>query len=174
MHGGAHRSEKDADSDAVAVVESVTFPRDKACQDGLHDFRQGQPTFDMEFGCVPNLGVTDTVGSEVEGTFVGDPVQRFGCLGYRNGVPERLEIALERTGTGSTCKPGRQRRGSVGRQSAVADLVGKIEDRLRSKTTVEVVMEKNLRCPLDEVEGNRCVGIEIAAHFSPPLPNASR
>jgi hypothetical protein len=91
-----------------------------------------------------HLGVHDAVRGQVQGALAGHPVHGVGPLHHADGVRERLQVAHQRAGVGRPPEPQAQRRGVVGRQVAVAELVGQLEHGLRAQAAVQVVVQENL------------------------------
>ncbi len=88
----AHTIEDEAD-DTTGLRSRGPDP----CVDGADDLIPGQPSVGIERRGEPQLGVNDTVGRQVDNGLVAHSLQRIGCLGYRQGVGEGFEIALERS-----------------------------------------------------------------------------
>lgn len=142
--GVPHRGEQGADADAVAVLAGQALAFAEALVDGLDDLFQGQPGFEVLFGCVADLGVDDAVGGQVLGALGGDPYEGLAGLHHADGVRERLQVAFERAGVGGFAEPGAEPvRVGLG-QGAVARLAGEVDDGPRADATVEMVVQQHL------------------------------
>ena len=111
--------------------------------DGPDDLVERQAAGDVLLGGVAHLGVHDVVGGEVLHALARDPGQGVGLLHHRDGVVEGLEVALQRARVGRLGEPAAQRLGALRRQ-LVPDLVGELDDRRRTQTAVEVVVQQRL------------------------------
>ena len=107
----------------------------------------------MELRGVAHLGVHHPVGGEVLDALAGDPVQPLHCLHHDQRLGERLEVTLERSGVGAVAEPAAELTCLVRRQPLITDGVGEIDDRLRSQSTVQVVMQERLWCTQQDVVG---------------------
>ncbi len=102
------------------------------------------PPLEVLFRREAHLRVDDAVVGEIEDAFPGDAFEPLGGLHDRDGVLERLEVALERSAVRRLPEPAGQAGLGVLREGVTA-LVGEVEDRRRTQATVEVVVEQNLR-----------------------------
>ena len=134
-----HRGDEGADSD-VATFAAVA----EACQGGLDDLVEGQPTFDVQLGCEPHLGVDDAVIGEILGAFGRNPVQGISGLHDAHGVGERLEVEDQIEAAGASDHPGGEFVRVMGGQFAVPVLLRQLDHGGWSDATVEVVVQQDL------------------------------
>ncbi len=100
-----HGRGEGSDPDALAPRRGVRLSLPEPRQGGVDDLLEGQAVHDVLFGRPADLGVDDAVVGEVLGRLAGHPGDALGRLHHRDGVRERLEIALQRAGVGAVAKP---------------------------------------------------------------------
>ena len=142
--GVSHRRDERADPDPVTSLGRVGLAPPETQQGGVDDLLEREPAVGVLFRRPAHLGVDDAVIGEVLGAFLGYSGYSLGGLHDRDGVHERLEVALERTRTGSIPEPAGQLLGIRRRQVPVADAVGELDHRARSDPTVEMVVQEHL------------------------------
>ena len=86
----------------------------------LHHLVKVKTLLHMQFRREPDLRVDDTVGGQILHAFRGDPDQRLPGLHHADGVRERLQIALERSGVRRLGEPAGQLAGVGAGQIRVA------------------------------------------------------
>ena len=96
-----------------------------------------------------NLGVHDTIGGKVDGTFVRHPLDRVAVLHDADGVGERLQVEHEVVAFCAAVEPRGQLVDIGRRQLGVAVLVGELDHRGGAQAPVEVVVQQSLRESLD-------------------------
>ncbi len=121
------------------------LPLTEAGVDGLDDVLEGQPLDEVLLGGVTALGVDHPVSGEVLDALARDPVQSLRRLHHGEGVVERLEVARQGAGVGTVAEPGSQALRFGGREAVVADVGRQVEDRRRTQSPVEVVVQQHLR-----------------------------
>ena len=114
-----------------------------------------EPGDGVELGREADLGVDDTVGGEILGALERHPLERVAVLHHADRVGERLEVQHEVVALGTAVEPRRELGDVVGRQAAVSELVGELDDGARAYATVEVVVEQRLGRTRDEVGVHR-------------------
>ena len=113
--------------------------------DGLHHLVQRQPLLRAQLRGHPHLGVDHAIGGEVHGALVRHPLDGIAVLHDADGVGERLQVEDEVVALGAAVEPGGQFVHVVGREVAVAVLVGQFDDGPRAQPAVEVVVQQHLR-----------------------------
>ena len=103
--GVAHRGQQGADPDRRARRPGLDRAGLEPGQHRLHHLGQLQAALEVLLRGEPHLGVDHAVGGQVEGALPGHPVQRVRCLHDRDGVGERLQVALQRAGVGRRDEP---------------------------------------------------------------------
>ena len=106
-----------------------------------------EAAFGMKFRCEPHLGVNDTVGCKIGGTFIRNPLERFRCLHDSDRVGEGFQVELEVKSISATLNPRGELIRDAGGETVVAELVGKLDNRQRPQTTVEMIVEEHLWRP---------------------------
>ena len=150
--------------DQRPVATSLLLALGEAVSHRLDHLRQRQPLLQVQLGGVADLGVDHAVGRQVEDALARHPPQRLGGLHHPDGVREGLQVALQRPAVRRVDEPAPQRVGVAGRQ-LMPRLHCQLQDRLGPQTTVEVVVEQHLRCPVDQVS-RRHGAIQPARHRS--------
>ena len=134
------------------MVRSVSAdPRPEAVEHGLHHLVERHALLGAQLGCEANLGVHDTVGGQILGALVGDPLDRIVVLHHADRVGERLEIQHQVVALGAPVEPGREVVDVGGRQILVSELLREFDDGRGADTAVEVVVEQRLGRPLDQI-----------------------
>ena len=105
----AHGGQQLADDDPAAGWPAI--PSSKPRWTAATTSSSVQPSGDVLLGGVAHLGVHDAVVGQVLDALAGDPGQRVGLLHHRDGVVERLEVALQRPGVRRLGEPAAQRVG---------------------------------------------------------------
>ncbi len=164
--GVPHRGEQAADPDPATGLGGPPGAQPEALQHRLHHRFQRQALLDVQLGGEPDLGVDDAVGGQVLGALGGHPDQRVHALQHGHRVPERLQVALQRTGVRRGQEPAAQLVGHRGRQALVADRVGQLEDRGRPQPAVQVVVQQDL--------GRVTDGVEVQRHGHPSQARTPR
>ncbi len=107
--GVAHRGEQGADPDrACRRRPRSASPSRKPASTASTTSGSDSPPSMCSSGAKRDLGVDDPVGGQVERALPGHPGQLLGGLHDRDGVRERLEVALERARVGGVAEPGAQ------------------------------------------------------------------
>src|SRR5450631_2509507 len=120
----------------------------------------------MELRGIANLGIDHPVGGEVPHALAGNPMQPVNCLHHDQSPLESGEVALERARVGTVAEPGPQCARLASRKPLVTNGVSQLDDRLRSQSTVEVVVQERFRRTQENVVGDHsglavdCVGAE--------------
>ena len=162
--GGAHRGQQRPHRDAVAGVRSNPLALREALEHGVDHLGQCEPAGDVQLGCEAHLGVHDPVGREVLRALRGHAHERRSGLHDADRVREGLEIALEGARVGRLDEPAAERDRIGGGQAVVAGLVGELDDRGRTQSTVEVVVQEGLGRPTNQVlrEGRAASGVRVS------------
>lgn len=134
---------------------SVADDAIEAGQYGLDNLVEAEPAFEMLFGCEPDLGVDDAVVGEVGGALLGDSGQRLGGLHHADGVLEGLQVSDQAAPGRSFDEPRRQLVGVRGGQLVVALFAGEIDHGLGADTAVEMIVQQDLGCGSNVLQG-RC------------------
>ena len=121
----------------------------EALQDGVEHLVQGQPGLDVELGGEAHLGVHEAVGGEVLGALGGHADDGVAVLHHADGVRERLQVEHEVVALGAAVEPRAEVVDVGGREAGVAVLRRQLDDGGGAQATVEVVVEDDLRRPLD-------------------------
>ncbi len=153
--GVAHRGDQLPDTDVVTCLLRGILALFDAVLHGLDGLLERQPARQMLLGSPPHLAVDDTVGGEILDEFPSDAGESLAGLHDPDGEIERLQVLDERTRIGALRDPvGEIIRRVLGDLEPC--LVGKLEDRRRPHTAVEVVVQRHLgeladRHPLQDV-----------------------
>src|SRR6185369_16720659 len=138
-------------------------PAREALQHRLHDRVDAEAAGGVEMRSEPDLRVDDAVLREVLDVLVRDALEARGRLQERDRVAEALEVLREAPPRGAGREPVRERLLLAAREIGVPDPVGELEDRPRAEGPVEVLVQRDLRGPADELaiegavlRGGRC------------------
>ena len=153
--GLAHRRHQLANDDRATVGRRPIHARSKPIGHRVDDRVEAEPTAGRQLGRIADLGVDHPVGRQVLGALGRDPRDRRRRLHDPDGVGERLEVELERLAVGAAPDPGGQLVRVGRRQPGVAGLGGELDDRPGTEAAVEVVVEQDLGCSPDRLEGDR-------------------
>ncbi len=127
--------------DGVQHDPRLTMRCRESVEDRLDRCFAGQTVDHVEARSEADLGVDDSIGSEVDPGLVCDPLNRSLAAHYSNGVRERLEVAFQ--GAGATLvEPLTQAINICRGQVGVPLSLGKIEDGLDPNPAIEMVMEQ--------------------------------
>ena len=151
----AHRGDQLPDTDVVTCLLCGILALFDAVLHGLDGLLERQPARQMLLGSPPHLAVDHAVGGEILDEFPSDAGESLAGLHDPDGEIERLQVLDERTRIGALGDPVGKIIGRV-LGNIEPDLVGKLEDRRRPHTAVEVVVQRHLgeladRHPLQDV-----------------------
>ena len=109
-------------------------------QHGADDIVPMQSFVGVEDRREPRLDVHDAVVAHVLEHFVGDTLERLFGLHDAAGVRESFEIERQAAALRAAMKPVGQLAGIARGQLLVLLIAGELDDRLRTQTTVEVIV----------------------------------
>ena len=141
---------------------------------GFDRLVERQATARTELRGHPDLGIDDAVGGQILSAFRRDARDRIRPLHDPERVGERLEVKLQALAVGATADPSRQVV-DVGRWECVIAVLGcQIDDRGRSQTPVEVVVEHGLGRPDDSGKIRHGVMVRASRTLPRPAPSGGR
>ena len=111
---------------------------------GLDRLVEREPALQVLLGRPAQLAVDDAVGGEVFDELARHSGEALGGLHDGDGDVEGLQVLDKRTGIGLLGEPGGQL-GCRGGREFDAQRFGELDDRLRPKTAVEVIVQRDLR-----------------------------
>ena len=120
-------------------------------QHGFDDLVELEPALEVQFRCEAHLGVDNAVAREVECALARHAMQLLLGLHECGRVAEAFEVAHEVTARRVGDEPLAQFNRVLGRQSVVVDVTRKFQHRLRSKSSVEVLVQEDLGGHLDDL-----------------------
>ncbi len=126
-------------------------PAAEAGEHRLDRLVEAQAAIGQELRRHAHLGVDDPIRRQVLRAFGGDSLDGVARLEDGDGVPEALQVLLERAAVGACGEPAAQLGGIGGRELLVADLGGQLDHRLRPQPAVEMVVQQHLRRATDDV-----------------------
>ena len=143
-----HRRDELSDADAAPRSLHVVEPLLDARLHGLDRLVEAQAASEVLLGRPADLAVDDAVGAEVLHELARDPAEARTGLHDRGRQVERLEVLDERARVRLFGEPRPERLG-IGRWNLEPELVGELDERLRTQAAVEVVVQRDLRQRLD-------------------------
>lgn len=142
----AHRRADGVDGEVGAVRTAG-----ESVHDGLHHLVEGEALLGAQFGSHAHLGVHHAVGGQVASTFVRHALDGVLVLHDSHGVGEGFQVQNEVVALGATVEPLGEIGHVGGGEAAIAVLGRQFDHGLGSESAVEVIVQQDLGCALQDL-----------------------